>query len=137
MNYYPKWLQALRSGKYKQAQGTLYDGDGHCCLGLAERVCLYEDFNYDEETGEYRDADGSGELLTRATAGNFNLDKPVEYKDLRLLEDNEYSYKGGPDIYEGETMRQNLLAGLNDSGHTFEDIADAIELLGWDKEENA
>jgi hypothetical protein len=31
-----KWLTALRSGEYKQAQGTLYDplNDSYCCLGV-------------------------------------------------------------------------------------------------------
>jgi hypothetical protein len=29
-----KWLQALRSGKYKQTAASLQDGDGFCCLGV-------------------------------------------------------------------------------------------------------
>ena len=29
-----KWLEALRSGKYEQTQGTLRDGDAFCCLGV-------------------------------------------------------------------------------------------------------
>jgi hypothetical protein len=31
-----KWVKALRSGKYKQAEGTLYnkDKDSFCCLGV-------------------------------------------------------------------------------------------------------
>ena len=35
-----KWLAALRSGKYKQTDGTLYnpEDDGYCCLGVACRV---------------------------------------------------------------------------------------------------
>ncbi len=28
------WLEALRSGKYKQAEGALQVGDGYCCLGV-------------------------------------------------------------------------------------------------------
>lgn len=28
------WLEALRSGKYKQGRGVLNDGDTHCCLGV-------------------------------------------------------------------------------------------------------
>jgi hypothetical protein len=28
------WLAALRSGQYKQAQNTLSDGKGFCCLGV-------------------------------------------------------------------------------------------------------
>lgn len=37
-----KWLKALRSGKYKQGKGTLYDPTTKtfCCLGVLEHVCL-------------------------------------------------------------------------------------------------
>lgn len=28
------WVSALLSGKYKQAQGALKNGDGFCCLGV-------------------------------------------------------------------------------------------------------
>lgn len=34
-----KWVAALRSGDYKQAQGRLYTGEGYCCLGVAGHVC--------------------------------------------------------------------------------------------------
>lgn len=30
-----KWVKALRSGKYQQIRGRLYDGTGYCCLGVA------------------------------------------------------------------------------------------------------
>lgn len=33
-----RWLTALRSGEYKQAQGVLKDGGKFCCLGVA--ACL-------------------------------------------------------------------------------------------------
>lgn len=29
-----KWLAALRGGKYKQCEGFLRKGGGHCCLGV-------------------------------------------------------------------------------------------------------
>ena len=29
-----KWIEALRSGEYKQAQHQLRDGDRFCCLGV-------------------------------------------------------------------------------------------------------
>lgn len=36
-----KWIKALRSGRYKQEEGTLYDPHrgGYCCLGVGERIC--------------------------------------------------------------------------------------------------
>ena len=33
-----KWVSALRSGKYKQCESTLYDGKGYCCLGVLGEV---------------------------------------------------------------------------------------------------
>jgi hypothetical protein len=33
-----KWLKALRSGKFKQCQESLYDGEGYCCLGIACKI---------------------------------------------------------------------------------------------------
>jgi len=36
-----KWLKALRSGEYKQTNGTLYDNGKHCCLGVACEVVGY------------------------------------------------------------------------------------------------
>lgn len=29
-----KWLKALRSGKYNQGEGTLYQNGEYCCLGV-------------------------------------------------------------------------------------------------------
>lgn len=29
-----KWLEALRSGEYKQTKENLHDGNGFCCLGV-------------------------------------------------------------------------------------------------------
>lgn len=37
------WINALRSGKYKQTTGTLQDTAGYCCLGLACKVLIKEE----------------------------------------------------------------------------------------------
>lgn len=36
-----KWIKALRSGKYKQGNGSLYNkkDDSYCCLGLGAAIC--------------------------------------------------------------------------------------------------
>lgn len=49
-----KWLKALRSGEYRQAQHTLYKPEtaGFCCLGVLQhcmsggKVEVYEDGSY-------------------------------------------------------------------------------------------
>lgn len=33
-----KWINALRSGRYKQCKGRLKKGDGYCCLGVLAKV---------------------------------------------------------------------------------------------------
>lgn len=54
-----KWLKALRSGKFKQGNGSLkgrnYDGDQvFCCLGVLKEVCP----SYKKMRGQaYLDAD--------------------------------------------------------------------------------
>lgn len=39
-----KWVEALRSGKYKQGRMKLYDAlnDCYCCLGVADVICGYK-----------------------------------------------------------------------------------------------
>jgi hypothetical protein len=46
-----KWIEALRSGEYKQIGGTLWKGGHHCCLGVLVSIqgCKYISGNYPEE----------------------------------------------------------------------------------------
>lgn len=113
------WLEALRSGEYKQGYGYLYDEreNSFCCLGVLCRVKHPED----------------------------DLDKidmyamPAEiYKEFQF-EDADWGLKCKVD---GE---MEDLAELNDHGRTFLAIADIIEravptfttdpnILTWPKE---
>lgn len=46
-----KWLAALRSGKYAQGQGKLYNGSAFCCLGVLCDVMSqdsWEELSFDE-----------------------------------------------------------------------------------------
>lgn len=45
-----KWVKALRSGRYKQIHGQLYNEEGYCCLGVACRVAGMRPFG--ESFGE-------------------------------------------------------------------------------------
>lgn len=33
-----KWIEALRSGKYKQGKGQLKQDDRYCCLGVLQEI---------------------------------------------------------------------------------------------------
>lgn len=42
-----KWIAALRSGKFKQCDGTMHESGAHCCLGVAEILFGHPDaFDY-------------------------------------------------------------------------------------------
>lgn len=100
-----KWLKALRGGKYKQGFNKLHtrghrrDGDTYCCLGVLQMV-----------------ADGKTESHILPTI------KWLKNHEIVFLEE------------WGDEGRDPFLSGLgdyaskcNDSGLSFEFIADAIE----------
>lgn len=104
------WVAALRSGKYKQAQGVLHNYHGYCCLGVACEL-------YRQDTGngswhsarEYifvDDDDYENAVLTRRVADWLGLN--VEIDSVVHLPSGD------------------SLAHMNDNGYTFEQIADAI-----------
>jgi hypothetical protein len=47
-----KWIEALRSGKYKQTRGRLADRIGFCCLGVACEVAIENGVKLTKKTGE-------------------------------------------------------------------------------------
>ena len=104
-----KWLAALRSGKYKQGKYRLRTiDDEYCCLGvLCEVVGLeaqLDRFNRYKYEGESAFLPLSVKLVSEIS-GSGSLHNP---------------------IYFNGTNRDCLMT-LNDSGMTFEQIADVIE----------
>lgn len=109
-----KWTTALRSGEYQQSSGKLRTPEGYCCLGvlcdLAVKADIidapYVEQLYLMETAYYYD--GERQYLpdsVRNWAGLNNIDPRVQVDDI--INDS--------------------LSNLNDSGHTFAEIADYIE----------
>jgi hypothetical protein len=99
-----KWLEALRSGDYKQTKRALSDNQGgFCCLGVA---C---------------DLSGLGKWgvnkrgITYLNNEKFLPDQVMKYYGLRNSM-GAFSYK-------------DCLASENDRGATFTEIADIIEKL--------
>ena len=97
-----KWVEALRSGKYEQACSGLRAAENRfCCLGV---LC---------------DVDGSG---------HWYLDFTSEYRYVS----NGLSHGGylPSEIREGAGIKKDTeieLAQMNDSGYTFDEIANWIE----------
>jgi len=120
-----KWIEALRSGEYQQAQNSLkadiysnyeYDpeviGQGYCCLGVLcdlYRKEVKADF-WNDYTDEERETDQvPNEVVEWADINNDNLATPE---------------KQAIDEYN---ISQQFLATKNDAGLTFKEISDAIE----------
>jgi hypothetical protein len=99
------WLEALRSGHYKQGKTQLRKGDQFCCLGVACDVAGLSPQVTSDGTYSY--------------AGN-NLVAPdalVEWLGFSV----------GAFQSNGFLKNGSNLAHMNDIGTSFEDIADVIE----------
>lgn len=105
-----KWLEALRSGEYKQTKSRLKNENSYCCLGVLSDLFIKE-----TKTGEW---DNDDSFVMNNECKNINLHyKVVEWAEL---------LNSNPDCKtkEGES---SSLAEENDSGKSFEEIADIIE----------
>jgi hypothetical protein len=106
------WVEALRSGKYRQSQGSLSCEDGgNCCLGVAVRVLTPE-------------LDRSPIDILGADLSSY----PIVKEQLNLSS-CDGSFKSGELIGEfGTDKLMGSLIDLNDElGWSFNQIADFIE----------
>lgn len=116
-----KWVEALRSGRFKQGMGSLaHESEGqtlYCCLGVACEV-------YRENGGVLSkrrdDLLGADEWEYGADHDTTGLPTKVA-KALGITNAAELVSK------TRTVMRRLDLADVNDSGGTFEDIARIIE----------
>lgn len=104
-----RWVKALRSGAYDQAGGTLYDGEGFCCLGV-----LY-DIEYDgdwQHVGEDV-IEGDGETIF---SGEWMIDRNASHLSDKFREK----------CFISDSAETSLI-NLNDEGSSFPEIADWID----------
>jgi hypothetical protein len=97
-----KWIKALRSGEFHQAKNRLRVGDNYCCLGV---LTVLVDPNHPDLGEQYESA---GTVL------------PIDIRNVT-----------GIKTFSGSFRSVNL-SGRNDTGSTFEEIADLIEKY-WEK----
>lgn len=103
------WVDALRSGEFKQTTKCLEDKNGNCCLGVLCRIAINQGLNLKIKRL----------ALTRFGEEMKSQVPPEEVTKWAGLHDDN------PDVVnEG---RQRSLAELNDNGRTFAEIADIIE----------
>ncbi len=92
-----KWVEALRSGNYKQGTGYLKNNDKFCCLGVLCDI---------SQLGEWD--------------GNYYENK------LSTLPNKVREWAGmNSDLGENYELK-NTLSNYNDTGYSFEKIADII-----------
>lgn len=84
-----KWLEALRSGKYQQAQGVLRQNETHfCCLGV---LCDLIDPNWqrlDEDRYEHEPT-GAVMFLPSPIRARIGLDSDTEQELMRMNDDGK------------------------------------------------
>lgn len=108
-----KWIDALRSGKYKQGRGTLKDGDSFCCLGVLCDVYA--------KTRRYNGWDSHGTFFDKSFANNSDVDLITPVMDWVGMTNS-----GG--TYYTKKGKGNSLMGLNDESKlSFKQIANVIE----------
>lgn len=107
-----QWLQALRSGKYRQGTGSLKSKSGsYCCLGVLCDLASREGI-----VSEERRYDGL----------------PLFRSTTNRSDENDLTLPGAVAEWAGlrqtaPTVMDKGLAGLNDGGMSFAEIADLIE----------
>ena len=118
-----KWVKALRSGEYLQCKGELTEKnkkgqDTFCCLGVL--------------TNLYVEENGISKLKLPNSKGNtLNFWKYNEnyasYLSMAVQSWAGMSSSNGRLPIGTLNENANTLAGLNDKGSSFEEIADIIE----------
>lgn len=107
-----KWLNALRSGEYRQGTAFLKRGEALCCLGV-----LCDLFIKDGGKAHWEVIDGK--YFSNIVVDDNNV---REYKVLPSIIQNWAGLKEA-----NPATSTYSLALLNDKGDTFEQIADVIE----------
>ena len=106
-----KWVEALRSGRYKQGRNRLRTEYGYCCLGVACEVYRRETGGgiWEEGTLDFHIFDGTGRRVVEKVV------LPDAVSKWLGLVDRAGFFEGG------------ALTNLNDSGTPFDGIANVIE----------
>ncbi len=109
-----RWVTALRSGEFEQGTGYLSEGGRYCCLGVLCRVAEPEldSAGVRVVVADRMYVDGNHGVLTDDVAAILGM--PNGSGVLNDMPTDEYG--GHPE-----------LSALNDSGATFDQIADVIE----------
>jgi len=121
-----KWIKALTGGKYKQTKGSLRRGNSYCCLGVfCDIVKGKSKWNRFIGTS-YSLMDQEGILPATITSKYFpnNSNTVFLKKETISKMKNKALSKRIVRYCSSDTV---TLAGLNDRGFTFKEIAEVIK----------
>lgn len=108
------WVEALRSGEFKQTKSRLETSEGNCCLGVLCRLANRQKIIPNDIIDVFAETtcfDGATIFLPKVV----KIWAGMKTKNGGYRDNNEY----------------NSLASLNDHGKTFNEIADTIE-TNWE-----
>ena len=120
-----KWLQALRSGEYKQTRYTLRScNGGFCCLGVLSDI-------YRKEVGgswkwDYNN-DTAYSIVNESEDDFATTELPDCVMEWAGLEDADPEFNSPAITGESGEIVLYTLATLNDAGKSFDFIADVID----------
>jgi hypothetical protein len=125
-----RWVDALRSGEYKQARNYLSAGDGYCCLGVLCEIAVQDGVVFkDDDTyfsKENPHNDYSAEELPDAVRTWAGLDE-IDHSG-NPLSDVPYTGLGDWPVRRPPGRENAHLSELNDDmDYDFNMIADVIE----------
>lgn len=116
-----KWVEALRSGKYKQGKGALTEiKDGveyDCCLGVACKVAVENGVELKSFTAPRTLLSGDRQLVIYKAEG-------LSPDSFGVLPDKVKEWLG---LSESDGQYTKHLTSDNDNGATFEEIAAIVE----------
>jgi hypothetical protein len=120
-----EWANELKSGKYTQGKGYLRQDDNYCCLGILYDISTHDKGKWTQvDPGDIFKTSVGDEVGVLPSFVASALDIRQDPRAVLTLEIMEkYKLKFNNKYFVGEIVK---LSALNDSGFTFEEIADII-----------
>lgn len=86
-----KWLEALRSGQYRQGRGALRDNqDGFCCLGVLCDIIDKDQWNKDSDFWLWKTRSGG---VPDEVADEIGLPRSVSYRLATHNDQDDWSFE--------------------------------------------
>ena len=125
-----KWIDALRSGKYEQGSGKLRGANGYCCLGV---LCDLYAQEHDTQW-EFRGYGEHGDETNPQPMDYWYFEDRSEYLPESVMDwaglktpNPNVRIDVEVNVDEDNWYYQDEFANVNDSGYSFNQIAEVIQ----------